>query len=81
MSASSYLLAVAVYLGVVGILARVYDVGRTLGFRDVLGIVIWPLDLMWPFLIAVVAALELYVLFAAERVRSLQPGQRATEPS
>lgn len=69
MSLLSYLILVTVYVLVVSYMVRCYGKGKALRPRDILYILLWPLDLVWPFLIAGVALLELCAVLAAKRVR------------
>ena len=75
-----YLLPVAAYIGVVVYMARCYGKTKTLQFRGVLNILMWPLDLVWPFLVAAVAALELCALLAARRFGVAHVAPRSTDP-
>ncbi len=79
MTVSLYLLPVVVYAGVAVYMAWCYGKDRTLQFRDLLEILAWPLDVVWPLLLAGVAALELAAVLVAKRWGEAEPGRRATD--
>ncbi|CAN5755364.1 hypothetical protein BH24DEI2_BH24DEI2_11850 [soil metagenome] len=57
----------SIYLLVFGLIALSYSRNRKLEFRDLLECALWPLDLVWPFLLAGVATLELCAMLAQRR--------------
>ena len=74
MSVLPYLILVTVYVLVVSYMVRCYGKGKAPRPRDILYILLWPLELVWPFLIACVALLELCAVLAAKQL-SLGPRQ------
>lgn len=80
MSALHSFILVAVYVLVVSCMVRCYSKRKALRLRDILYSLLWPLDLVWPFLIAAVALLELCAVLAAKRLH-FRPGQATAKSS
>ena len=70
---------VAVYLPVFALLALAYGKNGTLRPRALIRMALWPLELLWPFLIAAVAVLELCALLVVRRLGDVRV--RAEQPS
>ena len=79
MSVSAYFFPIAVYWVVVAYMAWCYGKDTTLRFRGLLGILLWPLDLVWPFVLAGVAVLEVLMLLVGRRLGELALGQRSPD--